>query len=56
MKGVEAIEMLREKSGTKIRYRREGEKCGKSDEGKEGRGSREEGRKGRGIREKRYEG
>ncbi len=48
MEGGEAIEMLREKSGIKIRYRRDGEKRGKRDEGKDGRGSREEGCKGEG--------
>ena len=45
--------MLREKSGTKIRYWRERKKLRKRDEGEEGRGSREEGSKVRGMREKR---
>jgi hypothetical protein len=48
LEGGEAIEMLREKSGFKIRHRRDGEKWGKRDEGKDGRGSREEGCKGEG--------
>ncbi len=48
VEGGEAIEMLREKSGTKIRYWREGKKWRKRDEGNEGRGSRGEGRKMRG--------
>ena len=44
--------MLREKSGIKLRYRREGEKWVKRNEGKEGRGSKE----GGGMIQKRYEG
>ncbi len=41
VEGGEAIEMLREKSGIKIRYRREGEKWGMRGKREEGQGKRD---------------